>query len=304
MIADGERLKALVNGAQQHVLLCAPFIKVKVLRTILSRVNEDVSVRIITRWRAAEVASGISDLEVFELTHERPHTKLALLDDLHAKLYLADNDGLAGSANLTATALGWADRSNVELLLPVTRADKEVTRLLQRLDYAEPATYSIRSAIEAEAAALKTVELDEGKGVSDSLLTAPSRAWLPSCAAPERLYLIYENAGTTTVVEGTREDGLADLRALHVPSGLPPKVFEEEVHSTLLMMPAFRQIIDRLPKGLTDSEGTSAVLEVRPDLNQPQAALQWRIVRDWISEFFRDEFEVAPESYVTRLKPR
>lgn len=304
MIVEGERLKALVNGAERHVLLCAPFIKVGVLRTLLSGVHNDVSVRVITRWRAAEVAAGVSDLDVFELVNERPNTELALLNDLHAKLYLADERGLAGSANLTAPALGWADSSNIEFLMPVATSDEEVAHLLRQLEHAKPATYIIRSAVEAEAAALSVARLDEGKDVSDDMYATRRQAWLPSCAAPGRLRAIYENPKTTTVVEGTREEGLADLQDLHIPSGLSSSEFRKSVHDTLLRMPAFRRIIDRIPQGLTDSDGTELVAQVRPDLSQSNAALQWRIVRDWISEFFQDEFEVAPKSFVTRLRSR
>ena len=304
MIADGERLKALVSSARQHVLLCAPFIKARVLRTILSCINDGIAVSVVTRWRAAEVAAGVSDLEVFEIANERPDTQLALLDDLHAKLYLADDEGLAGSANLTAAALGWADRSNVELLLPVSRSDEDVARLLRRLEHAEPATYAILSEIEVAAAALDVAQLDEGQDVSGNVDDAPNHAWLPSCAAPDRLRAMYEDAETTEVVEGTREEGLADLRDLQIPSGLSPSGFEELVRETLLLMPAFRCIIDRVPQGLTDSAGTALVSKVRPDLNHSNAALQWRIVRDWISEFFRHEYEVAPETFITRIRHR
>lgn len=304
MIADGERLKALVKSAERSVLLCAPFIKVGALRAVLSVIGETASVRIVTRWRAAEVAAGISDLEVFELANGRPNTELALLDDLHAKLYLADDDGLAGSANVTAAALGWAEKSNVELLLPVKRSEPDVARLLRRLERAEPATYAMRSAVEAEAAALGTMPLDEGQDVSADMEDVGKYAWLPRCAAPGRLRAIYDDPRTTAVVEGTREDGLADLRDLHIPSGLSPEEFEEAVRDTLLLMPAFKRVIDRIPQGLTDSAGVALVSEVRPDLTESNPALQWRIVRDWISEFFRDEFEVAPESFVTRLRPR
>lgn len=304
MIADGERLKSLVHSARRHVVLCAPFIKAGVLRGVLSGIDQGVAVWIVTRWRAAEVACGVSDLEVFELANERQNTKLTLLDDLHAKLYLADEKGFAGSANLTAAALGWAERSNVELLLPVERSDEAVACLLRRLEHAEPATYAMRSSIEAEAAALSVEPLDEGQDVQDDVDAVHSQAWLPKCAAPGRLRSIYEDKETTAVAEGTKEDGLADLRDLHIPSGLPTFDFEEVVRDTLLFMPAFRRIIDRIPQGLTDSAGVAIVREVRPDLSQSNAELQWRIVRDWVAEFFHDKFEVAPESFVTRLRPR
>ena len=302
MIVDGERLKALVSGAQQTVLLCSPFIKVRVLSTILSVINQRVAVRIVTRWRAAEVAAGVSDLEVFELANDRSGAELVLLDDLHAKLFLADDKGLAGSANLTAAALGWSKRNNVELLLPVDRSTPDVARLLRCLDEARPATYVIRSEIEAEAATLSLARLDEGQDVYSEERSDFGRAWLPICATPEKLRAIYEDPRTTTVVEGTREDGLSDLRSLHIPRHLSPLQFGEVMRENLLLMPAIQRIVNRIPQGLTDVAGVALVAEILPDLTESDAALQWRIVRDWISEFFGDEYEVAPESFVIRLR--
>jgi len=304
MIADGERLKALMQAAQSRVLLCSPFIKAGALGTVLSAVGEGISVRIVTRWLAAEVAAGVRDLEVFELVQERANTELVLLDDLHAKLYLADDSGLAGSANLTAAALGWSERSNVELLLPVRRGDPDVARLLRRLETARPATFAVRSAIEAEAAALGVLVLDESQDTAAEAADVRKHAWLPSCAAPGKLRAIYDNPKTTAVVEGTRADGLADLSDLHLSRGLSASEFDEAVRETLLLMPAFKRIIDRIPQGLTHSGGVALLGELRPDLPKAGAAVQWRIVRDWIAEFFQDQFEVAPESFITRLRPR
>ena len=304
MLVDGERLKTLVTGARREVLLCAPFIKARVLATLLAAIDKGVSVHVVTRWRAVEVASGISDLEVFEVTHEHPNTELALLDDLHAKLFLADDTGLAGSANLTAAALGWSTKSNVEILLPVRRTDPDVTRLLWRLASAQPATYATRSAIETEAAALSAARLDEGEDVADDIAIARSRAWFPSCATPGKLRTIYDDPHTTAVVAVTRANGLADLRDLDIPSGLSPSRFQEAVRETLLLLPTFRSILDRIPQGLSDSAGIALIGETRRDLPASETAIQWRIIRDWILEFFGDEFEVAPESFVTRLRSR
>ena len=304
MIADGERLKALMQTAQLRVLLCSPFIKAGALGTVLSAVGEGISVRIVTRWLAAEVAAGVSELEVFELVQERANTELALLDDLHAKLYLADESGLAGSANLTAAALGWSERSNIELLLPIRRGDPDVACLLRRLETARPATFAVRSAIEAEAAALGVPVLNESQETAANAADVHKHAWLPGCAAPGKLRAIYDNPKTTAVVEGTRADGLADLSDLHLSRGLSASEFNEAVRETLLLMPAFKRIIDRIPQGLTDSGGVALVGEFRPDLLKADAAVQWRIVRDWIAEFFQDQFEIAPESFITRLRPR
>lgn len=301
MVADGERLKALVQQANRRVILCAPFIKATVLRTVLSVLPETVPVRIITRWRAAEVAAGISDLEVFEIANERPNTELRLLDELHAKLYVADDQCLAGSANLTAAALGWSERSNIELLIPAKSTDSDISRLLERLDGSQPATEEIRSEIQKHAATINTTFFDEGLEVTGDV-DARRLAWLPRCAAPDKLYDIYQNSATTVVVEGTREDGLADLQDLLIRNDLEHQEFISAVRTTLLLMPAFVGFIDEIPQGLTDASGIGFVKDARPDLVEEDAQVQWRIVRDWIETFFTDEFEVAPESFVIRLR--
>ena len=304
MIVDGERLKALLQRAQREVLLCAPFIKARVLETVLSAVEVSVFVRIVTRWRAREVAVGVSDLAVFEIANDRPNTALHLLDDLHAKLYLADNSGLIGSANLTAPALGWAMRNNVEILTAVRRGDPDVERLLKHLDIAVQATFAIRSAVESEVATLTVPNRDESREMVEDSGNRRNLAWFPRCAAPDQLHAMYVNSETAAVVEGTRGDGLADLRDLHIPGGMLAADFSNAVRETLLLMPAFKRILDRVPRGVTDADGIGLVIEARPDLTQADAAHQWRIIRDWIAVFFEDQFEVAPESFVTRLRPR
>ena len=303
MIADGERLKALLEKAERRVVLCSPFIKARVIRTVLSVVSPTVPVRIVTRWRAPEIALGISDLEVLDVATERPNTELRLLDDLHAKLYLADEQCLIGSANLTASALGWAERSNIELLILAKPADANIAFLLERLETAELATATNRSEIEEMVAALKVLKLEDGQdmtGESD----VRRLAWLPRCAAPDKLYGIYQNSETADVVEGTMEDGLADLRDLQIRPGLSAEDFKISVRNTLCFMSAVAQIIDDVPQGLTDVDGSARIEESRPDLIGPDAQEQWRIVRDWLGVFFKDKFEVAPASFITRLKPR
>lgn len=301
MIADGERLRALLGKADHSVLLCAPFIKAPVLSVLFSMVSPSVAIRVVTRWRAMEVAAGVSDLEVFELVAKRASTKLLLFNDLHAKLYLADHEGLAGSANLTASALGWAERSNLELLVPVSKDNPDVARLLTRLDVAMPATFSMRSEIEEQARALVTGSLEEGAEIHGD----PAQRevpWLPSCATPDRLYEIYVEPETTTLAEGTRRDGVGDIRDLDFPPGLTQREFAAAARETLRVMPEFRSVLDRLPAGLTDVGGTDYVTTVRPTFNESEARKQWAIVRDWIQVFFGDEFEVAPESFVVRPK--
>ena len=303
MIADGERLKVFLEQAEKQVILCAPFIKACVLQTVLSVVPKLVQVRIFTRWRPIEIAMGVSDLEVLQIALDRPNTELLLLDDLHAKLYLADGHCLVGSANLTASALGWSNRSNIELLIPARSDDSDITFLLQQLEFAEFATSEIRSKIETTVAALDIARLKEGWDMVDE---SESRrvAWLPRCAAPYRLFEIYRDSETTVVVEGTRQDGLADLKDMQIRSGLSEVEFKASVRNTLYRMPAVSRVLDDVSQGLTDSKGIVLIKESRQDMSGTIAQEQWRILRDWIGVFFDQKFEVAPESFIIRLKSR
>lgn len=214
MLLDGERLRQLISTAKNEVVLCSPFIKADVLKRLLGVINAGVLVRIITRWRPAEVAAGVSDLSVFEISQSRPHTQLALLNNLHAKMYLADDGGLIGSANLTATALGWVERSNVELLMAARRVDPEIAILLKQLERAETATYAIKSRIEEEASKLAKLQLPEAEGMSELWKSKPVAPWLPQCAAPGKLYKVYRGQNYADVIELTRDDALFDLSVL------------------------------------------------------------------------------------------
>ena len=301
MVVEGERLKALLAKAQHQVVLCAPFMQARVVETLLSVVADDVMVRLVTRWRAVEVAAGVSDLGVFEVANHRARTELLLLNDLHAKLFVADEYCLVGSANLTGAALGWSKFSNVELLVSVPVQNEDVAVLLQQLDAAEPATLAKRSEIEREA-----VVLEAGTWAEGSPVTAQnrSRGWLPRCAAPDRLFDIYENQDTPRVAEETRQDGLADLKDLSIRPELSRERFLEAVAATLRRIPSIARILEEVPGVIRDNRGVELVEGADPTATPENAALQWRIMRDWIEVFFADEVEVAPDSFVTRLKPR
>ena len=302
MIVEGERIRELVKRAEQEVILCAPFIKAEVLRIILEAVPQVVPVRIVTRWRAAEVAVGVSDLEVYDIVTERRLTELRLLNSLHAKLYVADENCLVGSANLTAAALGWRKNANLEILLPTTRSNRDVQYLVESLAMAVPATYQIREEIEKQAAALGATLLDEGGdiGVDDvQRLLVP---WLPRCAAPDKLFTVYKDPNTTDVVAGTLWEAAADLNDLAPPPGMNQDAFNACIGETLLRLPSFCQIFDKIAGRLTDADGAALIADLRPDLFQSDLQKQWQIVRDWIGIFCKDRFEVAPDSYVVRLK--
>ena len=77
----------------------------------------------MTRWRLADLLAGVADLGVYDAAVAKG-AHLYLRYDLHAKLFVADDRCLVGSANVTDTALGWRSPENLELLVTVLRSER------------------------------------------------------------------------------------------------------------------------------------------------------------------------------------
>lgn len=298
MRRDGDLLVAHVANAKSNVLLCAPFIKLGVAKRLLAAVDPDVTVEIVTRWHAEEIAAGVSDLAVFDLVASRPGATLRLLDNLHAKLYAADDQLLAGSANLTATALGWCDDPNLELLMSVPADAEAVLRCRTALTAARLATAEERAVIQAVVDGLQRSPLPVSKTVDDAM----AGPWLPKLAAPERLYAAYVPSARERLTTSAIEAADHDLQALAIAPGLSEAAFRNQVAERFSTMPAVATILTAAQSDLSDAAAVD-LIETLVGSSDMNTAARWQIVRDWLTYFLRDKYEIAPQSYVTRLRP-
>lgn len=114
---SGDILLTIIRMATHTCLLAAPYIKAPALQRLFEELAGDVSLTVVTRWLPHDVIVGASDPEAWLLTTQRGGTFLNH-PHLHAKYYRADDNVLVGSANLTDTALGWAEMPNLEILTP------------------------------------------------------------------------------------------------------------------------------------------------------------------------------------------
>ncbi|MCP3733834.1 phospholipase D family protein [Sphingomonas sp. RP10(2022)] len=299
MRRDGDILLAHVAAATRQLILCAPFIKAAVLRRLLAAMNPDVGVCVVTRWHADEVAAGVSDLETFDIVAARPGSELRLIDRLHAKLYLADDRALVGSANLTATALGWCDRSNLEILLEAGTGDPSIARCVEEAAAARLATAEERDRIASEAASLKVPRSVEATEVDEARATN----WMPRLAAPARLYQVYNGLGADRLTAASLEAARHDLEALAILPGLSEPAFRAAVSTSLTTMPVLAAILAAVDGDLGDEDAV-AMIAALPGESTMEPELQWVVVRDWMTHFLGDTLEIAPRSYVTRRKPR
>lgn len=278
IVTRGDRIRKLFSEARNSVAIITPFIKVNALHSILDVVSPDVHIRCVTRWVPEEVASGVSDPAIIYDLQERGNYDLTLVDNLHAKVYIADNRCLAGSANTTNRGLGNVDESNIEILLESTIDNPEVVSVLSEIEK-----------VEREA----TTELAEKIMTLATSLPQPGQEkvnteyWFPRSNKPENAFSIYSSSSDNYLSEVDKILN-CDLEQANVPLGLSEQEFRFEIRSLLSEIP----VADALLDVTTDITLTRA--DVHPQLSlltteEYSVNDLWRSFVNWMVYFFPDK---------------
>ena len=301
MESPGTALIQLCADAKRELVLIAPFIKAQTLRRLLANIPPQVRVTCVTRWRADEVAAGVSDLEVFDVITEQRQGDLLLLPHLHAKYYRADSQCLVGSANVSARAFGWSSPPNVELLIPESA---ELPRLVHFekliLTASRPATAEQRAIVEAAAKELLTLAVPFVAPVTGGESYGPESApdaqpmnstklekfstWLPSHRQPEDLFVAYRQAWDELTKVG-REATSGDLNVLDPPIGLTQTSFKAWIAAALMQMPMI-SLIDEFVMVPQRFGAVRDFIVVQANVNRDAAATMWQTTMRWLLHFF------------------
>lgn len=304
----GTELFNLCAEANQEVLLVAPFIKASVLGRLLNQISPDVSLKCITRWFPEEIVAGVSDLEVWNLVQNRPHSSLWLRPDLHAKYYRADSRCLVGSANLTGKALGWSNFLNLELLVPLSVDEPTVkafeTELLKACipvdeDLFEQMSLAVQLLAEQAPNLIVSnssrVEISENNLTTDSPMNVD--AWLPTLRNPEDLYSAYFGQ-TEKLSTASKIAALTDLRSLPVIPNLSPKVFKAYIGTLLLQKP----IIQKVDSFVKTPQRFGAVKNLLNSLSCASgsyfnAERAWQTLMRWLLYFLPNRYALSIPNY-------
>ncbi|WP_306607251.1 phospholipase D family protein [Azonexus sp.] len=296
-ISHGQALLALCKQATAQVFLAAPFIKAGVLKKLLQAIPAASEVTIVTRWIAKEVAQGVCDLEIFDLAIERPRTRLLLHPCIHAKYYRVDSRCLIGSANLTATALGWCAVPNIEILLEVSPFQHELPKFEEMLiQQSITATEKIKDSIARLVEDIKnrssTIFYDNQ---NEAIESSPNSTWLPTCVCPENLFKIYSGADTSSLLTSSLIAGQTDLSFLMIAPGLLEDEFFRYIATILDQTPLVREISFLSGTSAVTSETATALIslaikEIQTPAYDPET--YWHILKKWIIYFFPNRYRV------------
>lgn len=275
---QGDRIRALFSGAQGEVSIIAPFIKVGALISLLEVVPPDTHLRCVTRWLPREVAAGVSDPEVLDVLEERGKFTLTLVDSLHAKLYIAGDDCLAGSSNVTLPGLGETSDGNIEVLVATTIQDPGVASTLGDIAEAErPATRALAEATRRLADSLAQPAAEPGG----------EKPWFPHSRRPEHAFRLYSRPPTGFLVEADRVL-LSDVAGSNVPPGLEQQGFRTEIRTLLATIPLAEALLDTTEDvTLTRADAQSHLdLHAVGDFSTNDL---WLAFVNWMAYFFPDQ---------------
>lgn len=284
MKTPGASLLGLAAASQREFVMCAPFAKATVVSEVVSAVPAGVRIVLFTRWRPDEVAAGVSDTQVLAVVRERGGV-VYLHDRLHAKYYRNEESALVGSANLTATALGWTHTPNLELL--VASSDNDIDLMERELTAngiiaTDEIAQEVDTIAELLPAGIKSLE--------NLIQSTGSAYWIPRLRMPSDLFAAYEY-GTASLASRSAEAAAADLSVLELPPGLSRQQFDALVGYRLRRQPLMAQIDDFLSTPRRFGEMRELLSHVT-GYDRDQAEQSWQTMLRWILEFLPQRYSL------------
>ncbi|SDN04947.1 phospholipase D family protein [Actinacidiphila guanduensis] len=283
-----QQVEQLLATATDRVVLVAPFIKKEVFQAALDAVPTKVGeITCVTRWSVPEVAAGVSDPEIAELAQRDGRATVRLCHNLHAKLYVADDRCLVGSANLTGKATGRVPAANIELLIETGKAHPEVERVLAAIEAtAVPGTVELAEQIREQASLLQSDE-DSPRVVVPGQDEQPAR-WLPETRNPDRLYRVY-NGRHRHIGSDVLAGVIRDLTYLDIGPGLDEQAFGSAILGRLHAMPELQGLTAAGRMNLAEMQ---AELLAAGDLSAEQAQRAVETIAAWLRYF--DDVHFVP----------
>jgi hypothetical protein len=306
----GQLLLDAVSTGKCAIAIVAPFIKCDAFKKLIESAPLCASITVVTRWRPADVAAGVSDTSIFDEQAADSRIKVFLNDQLHAKLYMVDaTRAFLGSANCTSMGLGFGVSGNVELLAELPRCPISLAVFVKKLILGSvAATDAIRDEVEARAAKIAKQNWQPADWVkateNGAVGQAASQTWLPTSRFPDQLFAVYSDQRDVSFA--ARDAGSTDLAWMDIPSGLDKAHFERTVRGWTLDQQIVRDLSGFLGEGkffgeLLDWFSRRMWLIGVP---RPLVEKQLQSLERWLLHFCGDLYTLDSPNYSERLSIR
>lgn len=275
---NGEKIRSLLRESHEQVSIIAPYIKTRALKSLLEVIPNDTNIMCVTCWHPIDVASGYSDPEIIELFGQRGNFSIYLVDNLHAKIYIAGVNCLVGSSNVTLAGFGESENSNIEILIKTDIYNSDVKSVLSEImQNTKPATFEIAKSIRRIADSIDV----------SSLSLTDSYVWLPKSRTPEKSFDYYCNPPSEHLFEVDRIL-LQDIATANFQPGLSMVEYNEQIRLLLLNFPFAHSIIENPIDRIISFEDSHSYFEEYSGDGFSSEDL-WIAFVKWMVYFFEDE---------------
>ena len=294
-LCPGDQLTELLQSAKKEVIVVAPFIKIDAIRRLLVNVDpKKVEFNCVTRWIVEDIVAGVCDIELFDFVQSLPNGTLWMNMRLHAKYIRADDRIIVGSANVTASALGWRVPSNLELMIDASSNSLELRSWETNLfNSSVVVSKEYRDKLQERASALikkgmnmQYVDVDTEGGIDES--------WIPRYSVASSLYSVYSGIDTSeNMIESAYRFAVHDLNALGIPANLSEEEFNVSVAKQLSKLQVFREVLDASRNGKENGVDVKGIKAIVMGFNHDRAECDKisECIIAWILHFFRDEYK-------------
>lgn len=247
---------------------------------LLEVVPAETHVRCVTRWLPEEVAQGVSDLAVLDLLEARGNSRLMLVDELHAKIYVRGSACLAGSANVTLAGMGITSHSNIEVLVESTVEDPGVADALSEI---------ARREREATRVVAETVRALASSYAADSAEGGENNIWFPKSRRPQEAYQVYSRGPAEAYLSNAESQLVSDIVQANLPAGLNRGEFIHEMRVLLSNIPLSKALL------MSDDDAivsrADAHVQLGPWCSSDYSVSDlWTAFVQWMVHFFPDKF--------------
>ncbi len=235
---------ALENSSKSVIILSA-YVKKIGINWLKKKIGDkNIKCTIVTRWNKSDLAQGSSDLECYTLAKSNGWT-FRVLQDLHAKVMLVDNDNLfIGSPNLTGKGMSLVPVSNEELGIKVKVLNEDLKIINQLVDDAAIVNDDIVNELKEWQKNLPKIEKPKipnfPNSVENTFKEKFDKLWVNNFPWCEISYLLNNL--------GKKEDIIVHDLELFGLLGVKHSNLEKDLKENFLQSKIFHWLINRLKK--------------------------------------------------------
>lgn len=289
----GDYLRPKLQACTGVKLFIAPFIQKAALATLVEACADVSLLRVITRWNACDVASGVSDLEVYPYLKSKG-VKLYVHKSIHLKLFVLDqNVAFTASGNITGRGIGLlGGPGNVEVGCEAPLALADWLKIHEILED----SIAVDEAVYGKAKAFKNSlpsQNDELPMLNLEPATRKAFSWLslPASENPEALFEFYETLNANIPPSKDVAVFMHDLVLYRIPQGLGRSQFFELLRGRFVQHPFIVAVVKLLKKEKTARFGLVNEWLQRNCSDKP-TPFRWELktttrrLYDWLAYFY------------------